>query len=273
MRWLSICTVLGALLLPAVNSRPCRPDRTTDLLTTASSTETSMSTGVPTSTESSTLSESSTLTESLATTLITSTRTETPTTSSDSSTDSSTSIASETSSTTSSAGVPVETNLIENGDFEGENLGVWQVRTVRFDTKPGRAISGTRYASSLFSLQNQEGSGGNSLNQTINGLDTDRLYRLSFSGAVFGLPVLGTAECSIFGLANGKQFKEWKIQVDSPGSYQTYTTELIVNNEDVTLELRLRCTTDKKVTIEFGMEDVVLEDIGDIVEVLPPLEP
>ncbi|KAK7429119.1 hypothetical protein QQZ08_004334 [Neonectria magnoliae] len=194
MRWFSLCAVLGAVLLPAVNALPCRPDTT---VTT-------------------------------------------------------------TSATTTSTSEP--TASIYNGDFEGEDLSVWQERTVTIENDSTKAASGSHYAK--FAFNNQYGSGGNHLNQTINGLDTSRMYRLSFSGAVLGLPpTLGSATCEMQALLGGVVKKSWPISNFVVGVYKSYSTELSVNNEDLTLTLRLRCTDQNKVTIEFGVDDVGLTEI------------
>ncbi|KPM41154.1 hypothetical protein AK830_g5404 [Neonectria ditissima] len=195
MRWLSLCAVLGALLLPA-SAAPCRPDTTTTATTTASTT----------------------------------TATSEPTAS------------------------------ILNGDFEGADLSVWQERTVTIVENAQKAHSGTHYARYIYS--DEYAWGGNNLNQTITDLDVTRLYRLSFSGAVFGLTNLNGETCQMEALLRGNVKKSWPITNFVSGAYSSYSTDLTVDDEDLTLTLRLRCTTQHKVSIEFGVDDISLKDIG-----------
>lgn len=116
--------------------------------------------------------------------------------------------------------------------------------------------------SSRYVYQDQFGSGGNQLNQTINGLYTDRLYRLSFSGAVHGLPNLGEASCMMEALLNQEVFASWAIENFVVGEYSTYSTDFTTDDEDATITLRLRCTNENRVSIDFGVDDVVVNEIG-----------
>ncbi|KAL6412923.1 hypothetical protein AUP68_02417 [Ilyonectria robusta] len=198
MRWISLCAVLGAVLLPAVSARPlCRPDVTTTPVA---------------------------------------------------------------SSTPSATPVPTPENLILNGDFEEEDLSVWSLRTVTVEKDAAKAHSPDHYV--RYFVQNEYAVGGNNLNQTINGLDTTRLYRLSFSAAVFGSPSLGAASCSLDALQGDTVFKSWNIDTYLRNRYKSYDTEFLVNGEDITFTLRLRCSVGVKVTIDIGVDDIVMTDIG-----------
>ncbi|KAF5010147.1 hypothetical protein FDECE_3693 [Fusarium decemcellulare] len=293
MRWISLCTVLGAALLPAASARPlCRPDRTTSsALTsttgtsatesetaTASSSETwttlstttsvvdTTTTGTATSTDvdSSSTETTSTASESTATisssgfiTLISTTVTESATSTTIDSTSTT-----EASTTTSQSAEPTLENFIQNGDFEDEVNVDWSTRTGDIVENVDRANSPSHYVQ--FLVENDYAVGGNQLNQTINGLSTAHLFRLSFSAAVFDSPApsVGAATCQLEGLQESSLVGQWPLDYTSLNQYTPYEAEFQPVSDDITITLRLRCTTPNKVTLAVGLDDVVLNDIG-----------
>ncbi|KAM0813191.1 hypothetical protein AB5N19_13183 [Seiridium cardinale] len=278
MRWASLCAVLGAALLPAANARPlCRPDRGTSSKlaeTTATSTAesayatTSVIQSTVTATASATTTDTysqSTKTESATTsgfaTLISTTATasETLTTAESTTT---TEGASSSTTTTTEAPEPTLINLVQNGDFEDDVNTDWSLRTADIVDDAERANSPSHYV--RFSVEEDYATGGNQVNQTINGLDTSRLFRLSFSAAVFSEPVLdiGEANCVLEGLQQGTVVGSWPLDYSSLDEYMSYSTEFTPSDEDITLSLRLRCSTENEVTLAVGIDDVILNDIG-----------
>ncbi|CAH0056204.1 unnamed protein product [Clonostachys solani] len=244
MRWVSLCAVLGAALLaPAVNARPCQ----------TRSTRTPSATHSPTLPISSIISVSTPISTPVSSDVSVSLSTPV-------STDLSTPVGSTTTPTSTPTPEPTPVNLIQNGNFEGEDVSVWALRTVTIEEDAAKAASGSHYA--RFYLENESGAGGNHLNQTINGLDTSRLYRLSFSGAVFGLTDLGDATCEIQALANGDKKGAWPIRTIPVGSYSSYDTNFIADAEDFVLTFRIRCSGQNLVTLDFAVDDIVLRDIG-----------
>ncbi|KAH7177080.1 hypothetical protein EDB81DRAFT_773959 [Dactylonectria macrodidyma] len=234
MRWISLFTIFGVALLPAVNARPlCRPDYSTSLTTP---------TTTPTSTPdaSSTTPAPQTPTPDVSTTPEPQTPTPTP--------------------VTPTPPEPTLENLILNGDFEEDDTSVWGLRSVEIKEDAQKAQSPSHYVE--YVLNNENASGGNQLNQTINGLDTGRLYRLTFSGAVFGTPMLGAATCSFEALQENVVVETWPIDTRVLNQYTSYQTEFLAFDEDITITLRLRCTSENQVTINLGVDDIILNDIG-----------
>ncbi|KAM5341502.1 hypothetical protein ACJ41O_014533 [Fusarium nematophilum] len=256
MRWASVGALLGAVLLPMASAYPCRPQSRTTTTTEASvptattstasiSTETSISTDSATETQSS-LSTKTATTLTTLTTLTTSTLPATTTTA-----DSTTTV------TTSETTEPTPENLIENGGFEEEDISVWQERTVTIERNDPRAATGTAFA--LYHLVNDQASGGHQLNQTINGLDTSALYRLSFSGSILGNANFGSASCRVVARFRGNEFKSWSINPATQG-YITYSVDDVAfNSMDGRITLEFRCTGGP-VTVNFGIDDIVLEE-------------
>ncbi|KAH6900808.1 hypothetical protein B0T10DRAFT_601046 [Thelonectria olida] len=244
MRWFSVCTVLGAVLLPAANAGPCRISSSTTSLSTPTETPTSTS-----SSSSTTETPIVTPTETPTTPIETpSTPIETPTT------------PIQTPTTPTPTPEPTLENFIDNGNFEDDDLAVWAQRTVVIRKDRSKSASPDHYAQ--YVVDDTFASGGNQLNQTLNGLNTSRLYRLSFKLAVFGTPNLGTATCEMQALFGGDVFKSWPINTSVLGQYSTYSySGFSFPYQDGTFTLRLRCTDQKKVTIEVGVDDIVLNKV------------
>ncbi|KAF4962180.1 hypothetical protein FSARC_9754 [Fusarium sarcochroum] len=278
MRWISLCTVLGAALLPAASARPlCRPDRSTSSgLAETTVTSTAASTYATTSVIESTVTETATTTDTYSqsteteavtssgfTTLISSTITESETLT----TAETTTITEEASTTTTeAASEPTPENLIRNGDFEDEVNVDWGLRTAAIINDAEKAQSPNKYAQ--FSVENAYAVGGNQLNQTINGLNTLNLFRLSFSAAVFDEPtpeVNDDTICRLEALQQDQVFGTWSLDVDhSLNEYTSYETNFVPDDEDITLTLRLRCDggVQNQVTLSVGIDDVVLNELG-----------
>lgn len=119
---------------------------------------------------------------------------------------------------------------------------------------------------STFELVNADGSGGNTLNQTINGLDTDRRYRLAFSAAIFDDPaiVLGESTCVIEALQKQTVIDSWPLNFAGLNEYKPYDVTFSLIDEDLSLSLRLRCNGRNKVTLSVGIDDVSLYDAGPV---------
>ncbi|KAH7128066.1 hypothetical protein B0J13DRAFT_143346 [Dactylonectria estremocensis] len=234
MRWISLCTILGVALLPAVSARPlCHPDYSTSLTTP---------TTTPTSTPdaSSTTPAPQTPTPDVSTTPAVQTPTPTP--------------------VTPTQPEPTLENLLLNGDFEEDDVSVWGLRTVTIQDDAAKAHSPSHYV--RYEIDNESASGGNHLNQTISGLDVTRWYRLTFSAAVFGSPMLGDATCSLEALQDDVIIESWQIDPTVLNRYSSYDTEFLLFDSDITLALRLRCTSENLVTLTIGVDDMVLNDIG-----------
>ncbi|KAG5800529.1 hypothetical protein H9Q69_000416 [Fusarium xylarioides] len=240
MRWISIAAVLGAALLPA-SARPlCRPDRST----TTGLPSTTATTSVETmSTESATATETSAI-ETTVTFVTTFTESETA-----------------TATTTSEA--PEVTNYIQNGDFEDSPNTDWSLRTSDIKNDPERARSGNKYVQ--YDVDDSEAVGGIQLNQTVNGLDTERLYRLTTYATVFNTPAPVKDEstiCVIQALQESTTIAQWRLDFTDLGTYKPYHVDFTPFDEDVTVTMRLRCSDGKKVTLSVGLDDVSLYDIG-----------
>ncbi|KAF4973187.1 hypothetical protein FSARC_439 [Fusarium sarcochroum] len=269
MRWSSLCAVLGATL---VNARPlCRPDRSTTAVTTTETsvpiqTSTVAETSFATTTQASTTEETSILTE---------TETETPTetfttltaTTLDETMTAAPTTGATTSTTTDAATTTQEediiiTNFARAGNFEDpDENSVWEQRTCVIAKDASKAASGSYFA--RYTIVNEKVYGGNNLNQTLDGLDTGRLYRLSFSGAVFGAYHFGGASCKIKALVNGEVRKSWPISNFVVDQYKTYSTDLEFSSDYNVLSLKLECSTQNAVTIDFGIDDVSLVEVED----------
>ncbi|KAF7556266.1 hypothetical protein G7Z17_g1511 [Cylindrodendrum hubeiense] len=239
MRWISVCTIIGAALLPAVSARPlCHPDQTTTTLAATTEASSTISADSTSTTETSTATTEASSTVSIYTPTtpeITYTPTPTPV-------------------------EPAPENLILNGDFEGDDLSVWSVRTVDIVDDAEKAHSPVHYA--RYFINNEKAVGGNQLNQTINGLDTTRLYRLTFSSAVFGSPDLGDETCALEALQEDLVIKSIPVDTSVVGQYTSYETDFTVDDEDIVFTLRLRCTSNSYITIDIAVDDIVINDIG-----------
>ncbi|KAK6078012.1 hypothetical protein SCUP234_06386 [Seiridium cupressi] len=277
MRWASLCAVLGAALLPAANARPlCRPDRGTSSKlaeTTATSTAESAYATISLIRSTVTATASATTTDTYSQ----STKTESATTSGFATLISTTATASETlttaesttitegaSSTTTTTEAPEPTliNLVQNGDFDDDVNTDWSLRTADIVGDAEKANSPSHYV--RFSVEEGMATGGNQVNQTINGLDTSHLFRLSFSSAVFDEPALniGEAHCDLEGLQQSTVFERWPLDYSSLNEYMSYSSEFKPSDEDITLSFRLRCSTENVVTLAVGIDDVILNDLG-----------
>ncbi|KAF4337113.1 hypothetical protein FBEOM_8963 [Fusarium beomiforme] len=239
MRWVSIAAILGAALLPA-SARPlCRPDRST-------------TTGLPSTTA------TATSVETLSTDTATATTDFTTVTSA--ATSEATTIAEVTTTTTEA---PEATNYIQNGDFEDTPNTDWSLRTGDIKTNPARAKSGDQYVQ--YDVNDAEAVGGNQLNQTINGLSTERLYRLTAYYTVFDIPAPvkeSSTVCVIQALADSSVVGNWFLDFTNLNTYAPNHADFTPADEDVTVTLRLRCSAGKKVTLSVGLDDVSLYDIG-----------
>ncbi|CAF3565179.1 unnamed protein product [Fusarium graminearum] len=270
MRFVSLCTI-GATLLPMVSAAPCKPSNPTSVLsatTTADSETLTTATATETATETDFHSTvTSDATSVLETTIAeTATWSETTTFASDFTTEYSatTDATSIEDFTTTITEIPEPTNLIRNGGFEDAKNVDWDTRTGGIETDSDKANSGDKYAT--FELVNADGSGGNTLNQTINGLDTDRRYRLAFSAAIFDDPaiVLGESTCVIEALQKQTVIDSWPLNFAGLNEYKPYDVTFSLIDEDLSLSLRLRCNGRNKVTLSVGIDDVSLYDAGPV---------
>lgn len=119
--------------------------------------------------------------------------------------------------------------------------------------------------SSQYDVDDSEAVGGNQLNQTVNGLDTQRLYRLQTYATVFNTPAPVKDEstiCVIQALQESTILSQWRLDFTALGSYQPLHVDFTPFDEDVTITMRLRCSAGKKVTLSVGLDDVSLYDIG-----------
>ncbi|KAI1059880.1 hypothetical protein LB506_008935 [Fusarium annulatum] len=256
MRWISIAAVLGAALLPATARPLYRPDRST---TTALPSTTATS-GVETlSTESATATETSAI-ETTVTFVTTFTESETATATTGFTV---TSAVTSDAATTTTSEAPEPTNYIQNPDFEDTPNTDWSLRTSDIKNNPERARSGDKYVQ--YDVDDSEAVGGNQLNQTVNGLDTQRLYRLQTYATVFNTPAPVKDEstiCVIQALQESTILSQWRLDFTALGSYQPLHVDFTPFDEDVTITMRLRCSAGKKVTLSVGLDDVSLYDIG-----------
>ncbi|KAF5567516.1 hypothetical protein FNAPI_629 [Fusarium napiforme] len=252
MRWISIVAVLGAV----ASARPlCRPDRST----TTGLPSTTATTSVETlSTDSATATETSAV-ETTVTSAATFTESETATTTGFTTVTSA--VTSEAATTTSEA--PEATNYIQNGGFEDSPNTDWSVRTSDIKDDPERARSGNKYVQ--YDVDDSEAVGGNQLNQTVNGLDTERLYRLTAYATVFNTPAPikdANTICVIEALQESTSIAQWRLDFENLGTYKQYFVDFTPSDDDVTVTMRLRCSNGKKVTLSVGLDDVSLYDIG-----------
>ncbi|RFN41453.1 hypothetical protein FIE12Z_12959 [Fusarium flagelliforme] len=293
MRFTSLCAVLGATLLPVASAAPCKPSKPTSVAPTTSATTTAEAETLSTDTAYETLSTDfhstvtsdatsyleTTLTETATTDLTSALETtvtesatwsETTTFVSDYTTEytATTDATSVEGVTTTVTEAPEVTNLIKNGDFEDHPNVDWGVRTSELVKDETKAASGERYV--RFEVINQSAVGGNHVNQTISDAELTKRYRLSFSGAVFGLFNTGSTDCYIEAYQNGDEIQKWKLADFTTDVYKTYSVDFTPKHEDFELALRLRCTTNAQVTVTFGIDDVSMVEIGDVIVTTPP---
>jgi hypothetical protein len=101
--------------------------------------------------------------------------------------------------------------------------------------------------------------------QTITGLNTERLYRLSTYITVFNNPdpVKEDATiCVIQALQGSTTLSQWRLNFDSLGTYQYNKVDFTPFSRSISLTLRLRCSLGKQVTLSAGLDDVSMVDIG-----------
>jgi hypothetical protein len=105
--------------------------------------------------------------------------------------------------------------------------------------------------------------GGRWLNQTLTALEPGRLFRLSFSGAVFGLVELNGVTCNVRVVTDGVVRETIPIDASVDGSYRSYSRELTID-EDAVLGFDFTCGSSgtDRVTINFAIDDITLNDIG-----------
>ncbi|XEV02409.1 hypothetical protein FSHL1_007696 [Fusarium sambucinum] len=264
MRFVSFCTI-GAVLFPMAIAAPCKPENPTSVLSATTTVDSeALTTGTTTENDShSTV--TSDVTSVLETTITeTATWSETTSFASDYTTEYSatTGATSIEDFTTTITEIPEPTNFIKNGDFEDKNNADWDSRTGGIESEPGKANSGDKYGT--FKLVNAQGVGGNTLNQTINDLETERLYRLSFSAAVFDdpEPVLGRTNCVIEALQNERLIEDWTPNYTALSQYKPFETTFKPFDEDIRFSFRLRCDGPDAVTLFLGIDDVSLYDVG-----------
>jgi len=87
---------------------------------------------------------------------------------------------------------------------------------------------------------------------------------------VFGLFNTGSTDCYVEAYENGDEIQKWKLADFTTDVYKTYSVDFTPKHEDFGLALRLRCDTNAQVTITFGIDDVSLVEIGDVVVTTPP---
>lgn len=119
--------------------------------------------------------------------------------------------------------------------------------------------------SSQYDVDDSEAVGGNQLNQTVNGLDIERLYRLTTYATVFNTPAPvkdASTICVIQALQESTILSQWRLDFTALGTYQPLHVDFTPFDEDVTITMRLRCSAGKKVTFSVGLDDVSLYDIG-----------
>ncbi|RGP80664.1 hypothetical protein FLONG3_1139 [Fusarium longipes] len=288
MRFVSLCTVLGAALLPMISAAPCKPNKSTSMLSATTTVESeTLSTAATTETSfhSTVTTDATTDITSIIETTITETASLSETTSavSDYTTESSVTI--DTTSieimTTTTAETPESTNIISNGDFEDEHNADWTSRTGGIKSDASKARAGQKYGyvqpsysnyadvystkGRTFELVNEKGIGGNNLNQTLNGLDTRRLYRLSFYAAVFSNPApsRGDTVCTLEALQRSTVIDSWTPDYAALNEYKPFETTFTPVDDDFSFTLRLRCDGDSLVTLSVGIDDVSLYDIGE----------
>ncbi|KAF4445822.1 hypothetical protein F53441_10467 [Fusarium austroafricanum] len=166
--------------------------------------------------------------------------------------------------TTATTEAAETTNLIENGNFEEIPNMDWSFRGSEIKTSSQRARSPNNYAE--FKVEGTEAVGSNQLNQTLHGLSTDRLYRLSFFSTAFSsapFPTLdGQTACDMEAYQGGSKIYNWAVDIVNLNLYMPYDIDFTPDNEDFELSLRLRCTSGHTLSIAVGVDDVSMIDVG-----------
>jgi hypothetical protein len=105
--------------------------------------------------------------------------------------------------------------------------------------------------------------GGNHINQTINGLDTQNIYRLSFWVTVLNEQLsVGEAICTVDALQGSTLIQSWRLDYQSLGEYKQHTVDFRPVADGFEFDLRLRCSQDKKVTLTVALDDVSITEVG-----------
>ncbi|KAF4440927.1 hypothetical protein F53441_12165 [Fusarium austroafricanum] len=120
-------------------------------------------------------------------------------------------------------------------------------------------------ANSQYDVEIDVATPGNQLNQTINDLDTERLYRRSFSPAVFSDPAVvheSSTICVIEALLDSTSLAQWRLDFNNLDQYKSSFVNFTPGDEHITLTLRLRCGKGRVVTLSVGLDDVFMDDIG-----------
>ncbi|KIL88628.1 hypothetical protein FAVG1_07875 [Fusarium avenaceum] len=264
MRFTSLCAVLGAALLPVASAAPCRPSKPTSALeTTTTTTAASETSAVVSKTGAATTIESSATFASTSVIDITITETATPT--EITSTGFTTLVMSTAESTVSEDATTTvaeeagPSNFVHNGGFEDAPNTDWVVRTA--DIKEGRAkaCSSKKYAE--LKATDSLAVEGNHINQTINGLHTKNIYRLTFYVTVLNEQLsVGKAICSVEAIQGSELIQTWRLEYDNLGEYVERTVDFIPVADEFEFNLRLRCTQENKVTLTVALDDVSITD-------------
>ncbi|KAF5664434.1 hypothetical protein FHETE_7025 [Fusarium heterosporum] len=271
MRFISLCTVLSAALVSAAPCKPVKPTTTLESSATFATTSVVETSTAETATAAQTTLETTITTEAptdattVLETTITETATETGATATSAATTETTAVEA---TTTTVSEEPEPTNFLRNGGFEDKNNVDWDVRTAQIVKDAAKAHSGEKFVQ--LAVTNSFANGGNQFNQTINGLNTERLFRLKFSSATFGNPVPSqhVDTCKIEALKDGLIIGSWPVDTINLNEYQDYEMDFVIDDEDMTLSMRIRCDPNYKVTVTVGIDDVSVTDAGEAPE--PP---
>ncbi|KAG5661986.1 hypothetical protein KAF25_004225 [Fusarium avenaceum] len=234
MRFTSLCAVLGAALLPVASAAPCRPSKPTSALETTATTSAVTETATPTK-----------ITSTGFTTMVTSTAEST--------------VSEEAMTTVAEEAGP--SNFVHNGGFEDASNTDWVVRTAEIKSDRRKARRGVKYAEPK--TTNTLTVGGNHINQTINGLNTKNIYRLTFYVTVLNEQLsVGKAICSVEAMQGSELIQTWRLEYDNLGEYVERTVDFIPVADGFEFDLRLRCTQENKVTLTVALDDVSITDQG-----------
>ncbi|KAJ4115422.1 hypothetical protein NW768_011274 [Fusarium equiseti] len=274
MRWVSFVAVISAATLPVVSARPrCRPEKktTTSEVTPLSDTTTltSIATGDIYTTTTTALEISvthATTTLDSSTAIIETTTATIPETSTDLDSATTAEISTIDPTTTAAATITQAAEpvlYIKNGGFEDQPNTAWSVQNSGIKTDPAKASSGSNYIQ--YDVVNSFATGVNKISQNIQGLSTERLYRLSFSSVVFSNPAVfreSSTICVIQGNLDIMRLAQWRLDFDNLDQYKANFVNFTPNTENAVLALSLRCSDGKVVTISTGIDNISIVDIG-----------
>ncbi|KAF5002508.1 hypothetical protein FGRMN_333 [Fusarium graminum] len=276
MRFISLCTVLSAALVSAAPCKPVKPTTTLESSTTFATTsvietsaietsDTETATATQTTLETTFTTEATTDATTILETTITETATETGATVTSAATTETTAVEA---TTTTVGEEPGPTNFLRNGGFEDKTNVDWDVRTAQIVKDAAKAHSGEKFVQ--LAVTNSLANGGNQFNQTINGLNTERLFRLKFSSATFSNPVPSqhVNTCKVEALKDGQIIGSWPVDTVDLNEYHDYEMDFVIKDDDITLSMRIRCDPLQKVTVTVGIDDVSITDAGEAPE--PP---